>query len=140
MQIYKKYLTKNNNFMAKFKYKEFRRAHSMFQSHLAEVMGMNQSNVSRYETEGIPPTPGQYKRLCEKFGKEDVDAFMVEDENYVVATNNVNGSGVQNNGIQSDKDMLGIIKNLTETLAEHVKRQDAMGEQMLALLQKLTLK
>lgn len=139
MQIYKEYLTKNNKFMTMFKYKEFRRAHSMFQSHLAEVMGINQSNVSRYETEGIPPTPEQYKRLCEKFGKEEVDAFMVDNTN-VVATHNVNGSGVQNNGIQSDKDMLAIVKNLTETLSEHVKKQDIMAEQMMALLQKLALK
>ena len=112
----------------------------MFQSHLAEIMGMNQSNVSRYETEGIPPTPEQYKRLCEKFGKEEVDAFMVEDSTSVISTNNVNGSGVQNNGIQSDKDLLEIVKKLTETLTEHVKKQDAMSEQMMALLQKLALR
>lgn len=123
-----------------FKYKEFRRAHSLFQSQLAEIIGMTQSNISRYETEGIEPTRDQYERLYKKFGKEDVEAFVVKDDAHVVATNNVNGSGVQNNGVQSDKDLIGIVRNLTETLADHVKRQDAMAEQMMALLQKLTLK
>lgn len=123
-----------------FKYKEFRRAHSLFQSQLAEIIGMTQSNLSRYETEGIEPTREQYERLYDKFGKEDVDAFIVEDGAHVVATNNVNGSGVQNNGVQSDKDLLAIVKTLSETLSEHVKKQDAMAEQMMALLQKLALK
>lgn len=122
-----------------FKYKEFRRAHSLFQSQLAEIIGMNQSNVSRYETEGIDPTPEQYRKLCEKFGKEDVDAFVV-DESKVVATNNANGSGLQNNGVLVDGGLIEIVKSMTETLAEHVKKQDAMAEQMMALLQKLALK
>lgn len=52
-----------------FKYKEFRRAHGLFQSQLADIMGMVQSNVSRYETEGIEPTPEQYQKLYEKYGK-----------------------------------------------------------------------
>lgn len=101
---------------------------------------MTQSNLSRYETDGIEPTRDQYQRLYDKFGKEDVDAFIVEDGTKVMATNNVNGSGVQNNGIQSDKDLLEIIKKLTDTVTEHVKKQDAMSEQMMALLQKLALK
>lgn len=122
-----------------FKYKEFRRAHSLFQSHLAEIMGMKQSNVSRYEADGLEPTPEQYKRLCDKFGKEDVDSFMVDDAT-VVSQNNVNGSGVQNNGIQTDNGLVEIVKNLTETLAEHMKKQDALSDQMMSLLQKLALK
>lgn len=123
-----------------FKYKEFRRAHSLFQSQLAEIIGMTQSNLSRYETEGIDLTREQYGKLYDKYGKEDVDAFILEEGVSITASNNVNGSGVQNNGIQSDKDLVGILKNLTETLSEHVKKQDAMAEQMIALLQKLTLK
>lgn len=122
-----------------FKYKEFRRAHSLFQSHLAEIMGINQSNVSRYETEGIDPTPEQYKKLYEKFGKDDVESFIV-DESKVITTNNVNGSGVQNNGVYVDGGLIEIVKSITETLAEHIKKQDAMTEQMMALLQKLALK
>lgn len=122
-----------------FKYKEFRRAHSLFQSHLAEIMGINQSNVSRYETEGIDPTPEQFKKLYDKFGKDDVDSYMV-DESKVVTTNNVNGSGIQNNGVLVDCGLIEIVKSMTETLTEHVKKQDAMSEQMMALLQKLVLK
>lgn len=53
-----------------FKYKEFRRAHGLFQSQLAEIMGMVQSNVSRYETEGIEPTPEQYQNFMRSMARK----------------------------------------------------------------------
>ena len=48
-----------------FKYKEFRRAHGLFQSQLAEIMGLSQSNISRYETEGIDPVSYTHLRAHE---------------------------------------------------------------------------
>lgn len=124
-----------------FKYKEFRRAHSLFQSQLAEIIGMTQSNISRYETEGIEPTNEQYERLYAKYGKEDVDSFIVSDGLQVSANNNVlRGSGTQNNGIQADKDLLAIIKRQAETMASHIEKQDAINERLVALLEKVALK
>ena len=64
-----------------FKYKEFRRAHGIFQSQLAEIMGVVQSNISRYESENIEPQPEQLKKLYDKYGKEDVDSYFIEDTN-----------------------------------------------------------
>lgn len=124
-----------------FKYKEFRRAHGLFQSQLAEIMGLSQSNISRYETEGIDPTPAQFKKLYDKFGEEDVKAFEVELSQFVNAENSVNnGSGNQNNGIQSDMDLIEIIKKQTETIAKHVERQDEINARLMDLLEKMALK
>ncbi len=124
-----------------FKYKEFRRAHSLFQSQLAEIIGMTQSNISRYETEGIEPTREQYEKLYDKYGKEDVDAFVVDESLSISASNNImKGTGVQNNGIQADKDMLAIIKKQAETMSSHIERQDAINERLVALLEKMTIK
>lgn len=124
-----------------FKYKEFRRAHSLFQSQLAEIIGMTQSNISRYETEGIEPTREQYEKLYEKYGKDDVNAFIVDESLNVSASNNImKGTGVQNNGIQADRDMLAIIKKQAETMASHVERQDALNERLVALLEKVTIR
>jgi transcriptional regulator with XRE-family HTH domain len=123
-----------------FKYKEFRRAHGLFQSQLAEIMGLSQSNISRYETEGIDPTPAQFKKLYDKFGEEDVKAFEVEPQ-FVNAENNVNNdSGNQNNGIQNDTDLIEIIKKQTETIAKHVERQDEINACLMDLLEKMALK
>lgn len=124
-----------------FKYKEFRKAHGLFQSKLAEIMGISQSNISRYESEGIDPTPVQFQKLYDVFGEEDVNTFRIEPSQFVNAENNVNnGSGNQNNGIQSDTDLIEIIKKQTEAIAKHVERQDEINSRLMDLLEKLALK
>lgn len=124
-----------------FKYKEFRKAHGLFQSKLAEIMGISQSNISRYETEGIDPTLAQFQKLYDEYGEENVKAFEVEPSQFVNAENNVNnGSGNQNNGIQSDADLVEIIKKQTEMLAKHIEKQDDINARLMDLLEKLALK
>lgn len=124
-----------------FKYKEFRRAHSLLQSQLADILGMTQSNLSRYETEGVDLTREQYGKLYEKYGKEDVAAFIVDNSQNVTSCGNIlHGTGTQNNGIQSDKDMLDIIRKLTETITHHVEKQDEINSRLLTILEKMTLK
>ena len=124
-----------------FKYKEFRRAHGLFQSKLAEIMGISQSNISRYESEGIDPTPMQFQKLYDAFGEENVKTFEVEPSQFVNAENNVNnGSGNQNNGIQSDADLIEIIKKQTEAITKHVERQDEINSRLMDLLEKMALK
>ncbi|WP_337468362.1 helix-turn-helix transcriptional regulator [Hallella sp.] len=120
-----------------FRYKEFRRAHGLFQSQLAEIMGMVQSNVSRYETEGIEPTPEQYQKLYEKYGKEDVDSYIVKGE---ALNSNVNIHGNQNNGVQVDKDIIEIIKKQTEILANHIVEQDKINSRLISVLENLSIK
>lgn len=141
MQIYRKDLVKINIYTDMFKYKEFRRAHGLFQSKLAEIMGISQSNISRYETEGIDPTPAQFQKLYDEYGEENVKAFEVEPSQLVNAENNVNsGSGNQNNGIQSNADLVEIIKRQTEMIAKHIEKQDDINVRLMNLLEKLTLK
>lgn len=124
-----------------FKYKEFRRAHGLFQSKLAEIMGISQSNISRYESEGIDPTPIQFQKLYDKFGEEEVKAFEVNPSQIVKAENNINnGSGNQNNGIQNDADLLEIIKKQTDMIVKHIEKQDDINARLMSLLEKLTLK
>ena len=124
-----------------FKYKEFRRAHGLFQSKLAEIMGISQSNISRYESEGIDPTPIQFQKLYDKFGEEEVKAFEVDPSQIVNAENNINnGSGKQNNGIQNDADLLEIIKKQTDMIVKHIEKQDDINARLMSLLEKLTLK
>lgn len=104
-------------------------------------MGISQSNISRYETEGIDPTPAQFQKLYDEYGEENVKAFEVEPSQLVNAENNVNcGSGNQNNGIQSNADLVEIIKRQTEMIAKHIEKQDDINVRLMNLLEKLTLK
>lgn len=120
-----------------FKYKEFRRSHGLFQSQLAEIMGMAQSNVSRYETDGIEPTPDQYNKLYDKYGKDDVDSYKVENAtpNY-----NVSDQGGLNNGMLVDKDIIEIIKKQTEILANHIVEQDKINSRLMTVLENLSMR
>lgn len=124
-----------------FKYKEFRKTHGLFQSKLAEIMGISQSNISRYESEGIDPTPAQFQKLYDEYGEEEVKAFEIEPSPFVNAENNVNnGSGNQNNGIQNDADLIEIIKKQTEAITKHVERQDEINSRLMDLLEKMAMK
>lgn len=124
-----------------FKLKEFRLAHSLFQSQMAEILGLTQSAISRLETEKIDLTIAQYNILYDKFGKEDVDAFKVDPNTYVEAIGNKNfGSGVQNNGIQQNTDLVSILKKQAETICDHVRTQDELNKTLVGLLEKLALK
>ena len=120
-----------------FRYKDFRRAHGLFQSQLAEIIGMAQSNVSRYETEGIDPTPDQYQKLYEKYGKEDVDTYKVEG---AVSNYNVNVQDTQDNMVQVDKGIIEIIKKQTDILANHIVEQDKINSRLMSVLENLSLK
>lgn len=73
--------------------------------------------------------------------KKNVKAFEVEPSQLVNAENNVNsGSGNQNNGIQSNADLVEIIKRQTEMIAKHIEKQDDINVRLMNLLEKLTLK
>ena len=39
--------------MGNFKIREFRKAMNLYQDELAEILGLTQSNLSRYETNGV---------------------------------------------------------------------------------------
>ena len=84
--------------------KKFRQAHRLFQSEIAEMLDINQSNVSRAEIRGYFELDyNQENILVEKFGREDVEAFEVSGDARepiaVIASGNHNeGDGTQNNG------------------------------------------
>lgn len=73
-----------------FRLKDFRQAHGIFQSKMAEILGTTQSSISRMESEGIELTIAQYQKLYDTFGQESVDAYKVED-NGIYVTGNAGG-------------------------------------------------
>ena len=57
--------------------KLFRLEHdNMFQSDLGELFGVGQSVISRMERQFIELNEVQYKKLCERFGEEEVQKYV----------------------------------------------------------------
>lgn len=127
-----------------FRLKDFRETQKLFQSDMAALLQINQSNVSRMELKGVCYlTLPQYKTLCEKFGDEAVNAFIVkEGEQQVVVANNKNeGSGTQDNSVtMNDATAMLVIQTQAKALSESLKKQAEQSDRMLTLLEKLTEK
>ena len=132
----------------KINLKDFRQAHRLFQSDLAELLQTNQSTISRMELKnGVSLSYPQMMTLYERFGKEDVDAFAVDEEpkderTSVVVENNTNyGEGVQNNGyFSADKMSLEIIRKQSEALSNLAGKQSEQTDRLIVLLEKLSEK
>ncbi len=124
--------------------KDFRQSQGLYQSDMAAILGLNQSNVSRAELKGwFELSYPQLQTLYEKFGKETVEKFMSEDPSVSVsASNNTNkGSGTQNNGyFGADSTAMDIIRRQTDVLAELASKQSQQTDRLLALLEKISEK
>ena len=121
--------------------KQFRQTHGLFQSDMAQLLKINQSNVSRAELKGyLTLTYPQLEALYDKFGKEDVDSYMID--NAVSIENNTNkGDGIQNNGFfETDTLSLSIIKQQTDILAKMAEKQVEQTDRLIMLLEKLAEK
>lgn len=104
--------------MGYFRCLDFRKEYDLLQSDMAAIIGSGQSLISRIENEGLDLSKSQYLKLYEKFGKEKVDVFKVENS----PSHNYNYGGTQNNGFQ--------IKETPELIALLSKQSDIIREQM----------
>ena len=123
--------------------KDFRQAHKLYQSDMAEILGINQSNVSRAELKGyLSLSYTQKQTLYERFGKEDVDSFEVKAEDISLeVSGNVNQGGNQNNGyFTTDKTALSIIQQQSDTIRNLAEKQAEMTEKLMVLLEKISEK
>lgn len=125
--------------------KNFRQAHQLFQSEAAELLGINQSNVSRAELKGFFDLNFlQRKKLIEKYGQEDVESFRIPDGKQGNTT--VNATGIRNEGegtqnfgyFGADTTAMGIIRQQSEALTKLADKQSSLNERLLALLEKLS--
>ena len=128
----------------KFRLKDFRQAHKMFQSELSELLEMNQSTVSRLELRGsCKMSFPQMQRLYERFGKEDVDSFMDKSDEVVSVeisgeAAETPGNSVDDNGTQESESVsMSIIRQQSEALTKIVAKQAEQTDRLIALLEKL---
>ncbi len=117
-----------------FKLREFRIAHSLKQSEIAEILGVAQSGISRMESERIELPIALYSKLYEKFGKEDVDAFKIFDEESTVQQVDLRLKETDN------RELLAVIQKQNEIISEHIRRQDELNKRLIDLLERIYTK
>ena len=117
-----------------FKLREFRIAHSLKQAEIAEILGVAQSGISRMESEKIELPIVLYNKLYERFGKEDVDAFKIVDED----------SNEQQADLRlretDNREFLAVIQKQNDIICEHIKRQDDLNKRLIDLLERIYTK
>lgn len=130
----------------RFRLKDFRQAHGLYQSDMAELLGLTQSTVSRAELkeEGIELSYPQRLTLFEKYGEEDVTAFFLEDEKEKKKNAAVKAAEkeMQKNGgvILDGSLLLGIINEQSATITNLSRKMAEQTDRILEIIEKLSEK
>jgi transcriptional regulator with XRE-family HTH domain len=125
--------------MGNFKIREFRNAMGLYQNDMAEIIGISQSNLSRYEMNGVDLTNEAIDKLRKRFGKENVDAFLT-DSPQQIRDMEIPASRKDH---MTMLDLVTIVKKQNETINKQIETQNdftrqltSMNERLLNLLEK----
>ncbi len=126
--------------MGNFKIREFRKANGLLQDEMASLIGLTQSNLSRYENFGVDLSDKQLGMLCEKFGEEAVKPYLT-DSSEQVRDKSIPERQAENMTVL---DMITVIKKQNDTICQQVELQNQftrqltnMNERLLNLLEKI---
>ena len=98
----------------------------IYQSELAEVLGLTQPNLSRYENNALDLSDSMLNKLREKYGKEEVNAYLT-DSMEQVREKEIPADQADNIAIV---DMVTIIKKQNETICQQVETQNEFARQL----------
>lgn len=112
-----------------FKLKDFRKSHKLFQSDIAEILGVGQSAISRMEIRPVELTSVQYRALYEKFGKEDVDSYRLDANNVVVPDPSMMQSPEQT--------AMAVISRQSEVILSITQKYEQLSERILKVLERM---
>lgn len=112
--------------MGNFKIREFRKAKGIYQEQLAKILGLTQSNLSRYETNAVDLSESMLEALRKEFGDEEVNAYLTD-----------SATQVREKDVPIDRkddlamlDMVTIIKKQNETICQQVETQNEFARQL----------
>jgi len=115
--------------MGNFKIREFRKAKGLYQDEFAAVVGLTQSNLSRYETNGIDLSEEQIDKLRAKYGTESVDAYLT-DSYEQISTKEIPPSQSED---LTMLDMVTVIKKQNDTICKQVDTQNEFARQLVSM-------
>ena len=112
--------------MGNFKIREFRKAKGIYQSEMADVLGLTQPNLSRYENNAIDLNDAQLGALREKYGEEEVNAYLTD-----------SATQVREKEVPSSRadelamlDLVTIVKKQNDTICQQVEAQKQFTDQL----------
>ncbi len=79
------------------------------------------------ETEQLDLTPSQYEKLCETYGKDDVDSFLISNED------------IPRRYFEDidPSEIIGIIKKQNDIICEYAKNQQIYTEKIMNMVERL---
>jgi transcriptional regulator with XRE-family HTH domain len=126
--------------MGNFKIREFRKAKNILQEDFAAIIGLTQSNLSRYETNGVDLTDDMITKLRARYGDE-IDGYFTD------SSEQIRDKSVpeQQTSSLTMLDMVTVIKKQNDTICKQVETQNefarqltSMNERLLNLLEKIS--
>ena len=115
--------------MGNFKIREFRKAKGIYQEEFAKTIGLTQSNLSRYETNGIDLTDEMLNKLREKFGDDEINAYITDSTEQIREKE----VSVDRRDELTILDLVTIVKKQNETINKQVETQNEFARQLAAM-------
>ena len=126
--------------MSNFRARDFRKVMGIRQDELASVIGLTQSNLSRYESNDIDFSEPMLEAMREKYGKEAVDPYLTDSADQI-RDKNISAEKKDDLAIL---DLVTIVKKQNDTICQQVEstkefmnRLSDMNERLLNLLEKV---
>jgi transcriptional regulator with XRE-family HTH domain len=113
--------------------KKIRRESNKSQAEMAEILFMEQSTYSKYETGKIIPNTDMLQRISEKFSV-DIAWLLSDDGNDVHFEN---GSVNNGNGLVNAENFYSIPKEIIDSVLQQQQLLQALSQDILARLQRL---
>lgn len=125
--------------MGNFKIREFRKAKGLFQEEMAQIVGLTQSNLSRYETNDIDLTDEMIDKLRKTYGDAEVNAYLNDEKltkylQFSEQRENIDISGL----ISVIRDQNETIRKQSEVQNQTSKQLASLSERLIALLEKVS--
>lgn len=119
--------------MSNFKIREFRKANGIYQEEMAQVIGLTQSNLSRYENNDIDLTEPMLNALREKYGEENVNAYLTDNPTQI----RNNSTPIERKDDLTILDLVTIVKKQNETITKQVETQNEFTRQLTSINSRL---
>ena len=116
--------------MGNFRIKDFRKAKGLLQSEMAQVIGLTQSNFSRYENNNIDLTDCMLDKLREKYGEEEVNTYL---------TSGMPDVEPREGHIEDMRvsDLVDIVKTQNETIRHQLDVQNEFSQRLANMASRL---
>ena len=100
-----------------FNYAKFRKENGVLQKDLAQLLGLTQPGISRYESNYVDPTPSQLKKLCEFYGDDVIEKYKISEDDFEQVKGRIYENAKEK---KIDEDLVRVIMHQNETISKQI--------------------